>query len=272
MCPVPNCGRNHNILHLVQDKLTVDNSVNVEVTVSPSPAADSETESHRDAATGTPGRTVYMPTVEVTVNGVHAHAMLDSCSTDFFVMESLASHLNLTGKTCNYILNTIAGSEKRHSCVVEAEIGSIDRNFVQVVNNSMVVPTVPSKGAEKHIDIQNYHHLCDISLSPVPVGAQVDLLIGQNNPNLILPRDMRFSHECPSKPYATKSVFGWCLNGFVGNEDGIKTICTHFLQTDSKLERLWRIEVSDFDESGLAIEDRKVSSRWNSKIERIDGH
>ena len=78
----------------------------------------------------------------------------------------------------------MAGSEKRHSCVVEAEIGSIDRNFVQVVNNLMVVPTVPSKGAEKHIDIQNYPHLCDISLSPVPVGAQVDLLIGQNNPNI----------------------------------------------------------------------------------------
>ena len=186
----------------------------------------------------------------VTVNGVCAYAMLDSCSTDSFVTESLASHLNLTGKTCNYVFNTMAGSEKRHSCVVEAKIGSIDRNFVQVVNNLMEVPTVPSEGAEKNIDIQNHPHLCDISLSPTPVGAQVDLLIGHNNPNLILPRDVRFSHECPGEPYVRKSVFGWCLNGFVGNEDDIKDISSHVVQTDPNLERLWRIEVSDFDKSG----------------------
>ena len=273
VCPVPNCGRKYSkFLHLVKDKQTVDNSVNAEVTVSPSPAADSETESHSYAASSARGRTVYLPTVAIMVNGVRAYAMLDSCSTDSVVTESLASRLNLTGKTCNYVLNTMAGSEKRHSCVVEAEIGSIDRNFVQVVNNLMVVPTVPSKGADKHIDVQNYPHLCDISLSPVPVGAQVDLLIGQNNPNLILPRDVRFNHECPSEPYATKSVFGWCLNGFVGNKDDIKEISSHFVQTDPNLERLWRIEVSDFDESGLSIEDQKVLSLWDNKIERIDGH
>ena len=163
----------------------------------------------------------------------------------------------------------MAGCEKRHSCVVEAEIGYIDRNFVQVVNNLMLVPTVPSKGAEKHIDIQNYPHLCDISLSPVPIGAQVDMLIGQNNPNMILSRDVRFNNECRSEPYAKKSVFCWCLSGFVGNEDYIKEISSHFVQTDTNLERLWCIEVSDCDESGLSIEDWKVLSLWDSKMSAL---
>ena len=124
----------------------------------------------------------------------------------------------------------MASSEKRCPCVVEAETVSIDRKFVQVVNNFKVNRIVTSKFAEKHIDIQNYPHLRDISLSPVPLGVQVVLVIALTIPIWFFHVMCWFNHECSSDVYATGSVFGWGFNGFVGEEG---EIFPHFVQTDT---------------------------------------
>ena len=218
------------------------------------------------------GRTVYLPTVAVEVNGVHVYAMLDNCSTDSFITKSLASRLQLRGEACNYVLNTVAGSKNKKSSVVEASVASTEGSFQQDISNLVVVPRIPSRYVTRHVDISEYPHLTDLALSPVAVGSQVDLLIGQDNPDMIWPRDVRFNPECPKDPYATKSVFGWCLNGLVGNNGDMREISSHFIQTECNVEKLWKIECQDFDDTGYSMEDQKVLALWDQEIKRVDGH
>ena len=285
-CSVPNCGLKHSkFLHVARENRFSSESASTSVNPASSShnnqngassnlvVSDTELSSVNCGASSTRrGRTVYLPTVAVEVNGVQVYAMLDNCSTDSFITESLASRLQLRGEACDYVLNTVAGSENKKSSVVEASVASTDGSFQQDISNLVVVPRIPSRYVPRHVDISEYPHLTDLALSPVPVGSQVDLLIGQDNPDMICPRDVRFNPECPKDPYATKSVFGWCLNGLVGNNGDIREISSHFIQTECNVEKLWTIECQDFDDTGYSMEDQKVLALWDQEIKRVEGH
>ena len=69
-------------------------------------------------------------------------------------------------------------------------------------------------------------HLSDITLPDVDT-KEVHLLIGQDNPSLLIPKEVRVGGI--GAPYAARTILGWILNGPVGTEP-FKPVTSHFCQ------------------------------------------
>ena len=61
------------------------------------------------------------------------------------------------------------------------------------------------------IDISRYKHLQNLSFPSYNDSQSVDMLIGQDNSEVLLPLDIRKGDV--GEPFATRSCLGWCLNG-----------------------------------------------------------
>ena len=62
-------------------------------------------------------------------------------------------------------------------------------------------------------DVNRWSHLSGIQ-DPERIKAEVELLTGQDVPEALEPSEMRTC--CGNGPYATKTKFGWTLNGPLG--------------------------------------------------------
>ena len=267
-CSVPNCNRKHSkFLHL--GKITTLETVDTlpDETSRFTRAASNSSENVDSGATGAFGGTVYLPIVPIKANGVKTFALLDSGSTNSFVTEEFATKLGLEGEPRNYVLNTVAARHNMVSNIVHLDLSSIDDTFSQKTTKFLVVPDIPSKSAPKRVNLSKFPHLKGVRLSYVPEGAEISVLIGQDCPNIIAPRDVRYNPHSLSDPFATKSVFGWCLNGPVGDADCVE-VSANFIDLD-RAETLWSEDSFDTDERGHSIEDLKVLSLWDEQVDRI---
>lgn len=260
------CGRKHSrFIHIdspngvddVSNKSEVSGNINDNVTV---------------ASTNAFGSTVYLPIVHVMVNGVRVLGLLDTGSTNTFITESLARKLQLKGKTHSFVMNTVSDCRHADSVSVSATLSNSDGSFVQDVSNILVVQNIPARYPSVKIDVQKYSHLQNISIPDIQPNSQVDLLIGMDNSDILIPLEVRQGRKTRNEPYATRSVFGWALNGLMGNCISSRNVCTNFVQLESQIDRLWDQSSSDVDELGLSVEDQEVLDLWDSNVARDGNH
>ena len=262
VCPVPNCQRRHSKF------------IHIDPSPKNNPASD---EDHLNVAgsgsTCAFGSNVYLPIIPVLVNGRRANALLDKGSTNTFVTKSLAKELGLTGKSHSYILKTVSHAEKTESQIVNVVVTSCDNTYTQMLNNVLVVSEIPAKLPPFDIDVSQYPHLSDILFPPVNKGSKVvDLLIGMDNPNLLLPLDVRYNPQCMKQIHATRHLLGWVINGFDG-DSSIKEISSHFIMLEDKIDKLWDIEYNFVDDRKFSVEDSsEVLLLWQHNIKRVNGH
>ena len=219
------------------------------------------------------GSTVFLPIVPVTVNGRHALALLDTGSTNTFLSEHLAEQLGLEGSRHKYTMSTMSamGASVSSKCV-SINVASTDGAFCQQIHNVLVVPSIPARYPPVSVDIAQYSHLSDIPIPHITPGERVDLLIGMDNSQLLIPLEYRRSSHTPSEPFAARSVFGWCLNGSI-SVGSISDMQIYFTQVESRLESLWHIENHDLDDDVCSLDDKKVIDLWDREICRDDdGH
>jgi len=106
------------------------------------------------------------------------------------------------------------------------------------------------------------------------------LLIGQDTPEALMPLEVRRAEPGSSAPYATRTRFGWTLNGPLSRQQGKRRVTNSFVQSDVKLERqierFWRLDtVADAVdvETQMSVNDRKALSIWRDSIRHCDnGH
>ena len=115
------------------------------------------------------------------------------------------------------------------------------------------------------------HILADTPLSPIGKGTPVEVAIGMDNSHLLLPLEVRYNAKSLNEPYATRSVFGWALQGHLGYST-LSEITSNFIQLEHKLDRMWEIENDDFDDKLHSVEDRKVVELWDREIKHENGH
>ena len=212
------CNLNHSTYTHVDDVI-VNKDVAVDVnTVMPSQMQTTNsagTAVTNSCADDTPSSDyTFMPTVSVVVNESYkTHALLDSDSTNSFITSEVVKSLGLSVKTVIYKHSTVdTPCITTSTKVVSFILYSLDGSKSLTMSNVFVVEEVPYTYSFCR-DLSIYPHLSDIPISPLHPPAKVDLLIGQDNSEALVP--LQFLKGNPGNPFAVLTKFGWTLNSVV---------------------------------------------------------
>ena len=209
------CNLNHSTYTHVDDVI-VNKDVDVN-TVTPVdiPTNSSGTTLASNSADVTPSSDyTFMPTVSVVVNeSYNTHALLDSGSTNSFITSDAVKCLALSGKTDIYKCSTVDTKCMTTSTkVVDFILYSLDSSKSLTMSNVFVMEEVPYTYSPCR-DLSIYPHLSDVPISPVYPPAKVDLLIGQDNSEALVPLQVLKGN--PGDPFGVLTKFGWTLNSVV---------------------------------------------------------
>ena len=211
------CSLNHST-YIHVDDVIVNKDVDVDVnTVTPVdiPTNSSGTTLASNNADDTPSSDyTFMSTVSVVVNESYkTHAILDSDSTNSFITSHAVTSLGLSSKTVIYKHSTVDTPCMTTSTkVVNIILYSLDGSKSLTMSNVFVVEEVPYTYSSCR-DLSAYPHLSNIPISPVHPPAKVDLLIGQDNSEALVPLQVLKGN--PGDPFAVLTKFGYSLNGVV---------------------------------------------------------
>ncbi|XP_011672748.2 uncharacterized protein LOC100889831 [Strongylocentrotus purpuratus] len=277
VCSVYGCNRKHTkFLH--QQKPEQPQQAQEEA-VSPSPE---KIESH---VTGAGNMKVLLPIVPVWVYaagsniGVETLALLDSGSTSTFCTKKLAARVKASGLSSIVSVSTLerANSELQTSVVslkVAAKSSSRMVNLPKVYTKTDI--NINPDHMLKKEDVDKLQHLTDVDF-PSTTKLQVDLLIGQDYPELICPLEIRRGE--PRDPYAVRTVLGWTLNGPVQSDGRRMAVTSHYISDEISLEdqcklfwSLEGIETLHCDAKGMSVKDREVLKLWEDNVVMNGGH
>ena len=239
------CSLNHST-YIHVDDVIVNKDVDVDVnTVTPVdiPTNSSGTTLASNSADDTPSSDyTFMSTVSVVVNESYkTHALLDSDSTNSFITSHAVTSLGLSSKTVIYKHSTVDTPCMTTSTkVVNIILYSLDSSKSLTMSNVFVVEEVPYTYSPCR-DLSVYPHLSDIPISPVHPPAKVDILIGQDNSEALVPLQVLKGN--PGDPFSVLTKFGWTLNSVVpGSSPDCVSLCvvSNFAHTsiDAKVEVL----------------------------------
>ena len=246
-CPADICCKKCSLSHSTYihvDDVIVNKDVDVN-TVTPVdiPTNSSGTTLASNSADDTPSSDyTFMPTVSVVVNESYkTHALLDSGSTNSFITSDAVKCLALSGKTVTHKRSTVDTLCMTTSTkVVNFILYSLDGSKSLTMSNVFVVEEVPYTYSPCR-DLSAYPHLSDIPISPVHPPAKVDILIGQDNSEALVPLQVLKGN--PGDPFSVLTKFGWTLNSVVpgSSPDCVSlAIVSNFVHTsiDAKVEVL----------------------------------
>ena len=212
------CSLNHST-YIHVDDVIVNKDVDVDVnTAMPSQMQtinSADTAVANSSADDTPSSDyTFMSTVSVVVNESYkTHALLDSGSTNSFITSDAVKCLGLSGKTVIHRHPTVDTPCMTTSTkVVNFILYSLDGSKSLTMSNVFVVEEVPYTYSSCR-DLSAYPHLSNIPISPVHPPAKVDLLIGQDNSEALVPLQVLKGN--PGDPFAVLTKFGYSLNGVV---------------------------------------------------------
>ena len=216
---------------------------------------------------------VYMPVVAVNVNGVcQACSLLDTASSSSFCTRQLLDALNLKGTPITYSLNTLGNSQEVQSNVVNLTLTSLDGQENLQISNVYVVDSIPFESACPEPGA--YSHLRGLRL--VAGGQNVNLLLGQDNAEALMPMEVR--RGIKGEPYACRTLFGWSVNG-PNRVDGPASsrVISQFISTSSlevKVQRLWELENDGLYDSNVALsqDDKRVIELWDESCKLVNNH
>ena len=214
-----------------------------------------------------------LPIVPVKVKGrgkdviVSMYALLDSGSTSSWCSESLAKRLGVVGSCVQVSLSTIETDSIPLSCRrVNLEV--IDMAEVNMVELPEVLTkdklNVSTDCVSSQDDVDRWPHLSNIKV-PKVIRSEVELLIGHDVPEALEPCEVR---SCRGKGlYATKTKFGWTLNGPLGRHSCFEEHYVNFIRADEELDGMFQQFMNlEFSESvsdptfALSCQDEKVLS------------
>ena len=178
------------------------------------------------------GDRVYLPLVTVLVNGHEpAVALLDTGSTNTLITDSLASKSELQGESVSYCPSTRGSDVNLMIEHVTFDVSPLNDNVTCNVPNDCVVTDIPSDVAADGSSADDYTHL---------TNAKVDLLIGQDQPDLLVPLEICRSVNKAGQLCATRTELGWALQWAVDEQIGCKAcIMTNDIESETESTLSW---------------------------------
>ncbi|KAK6196226.1 hypothetical protein SNE40_001491 [Patella caerulea] len=213
-----------------------------------------------------------LPLVPVIVNGSYkTHALVDSGATDSFCTQRLLNYFagKLDVIKARFPLDTVTGvCTKNKNVVKRLSLSSPSNGDTLQMFNLAVIDHIPVNNAK--IDVSLYPHLQDIPGLCLGGNVNVDVIIGQDHSEALLPLDVVSDKK--GKPFACKYLLGWAVSGSVNlpSVTPHKAICNFIssshvpyrTSTSSKspqnLDLLWNEELQDLNDSCLSVDDKFV--------------
>ena len=215
---------------------------------------------------------VFIPIVEVIVNGTkRIRAALDTCSTATFCTRELVEALGLQGVHTSFSLDTLNGISNQSSELVTLNISK--GSEATVISGVKIVDRIPI--AAPRIDVSEYPHLADIDLSANLDCDRVDLLIGQDCADALIPLAVKKGK--PGEPFGVLYKFGWTLNGCISSELSNLTVVCNFVSVrtmpdlQADLSKLWALE-RDVEKAEMSLEEKRVIKYWDDHCVVENGH
>ena len=259
VCDVVGCGKKHSKFLHINPSRNVPNNVGI-------------TNGVTNASTDVDDQRVFMPIVQVHVNGSHqTGALLDSASSSTFCTRKLADCLGLSGQVKEFTLNTLNKSnESIHSEIVNFHVFSADGRESLNLGNVIVVDRIPVRST--HGDLSVYKHLHDLPLSGC--SAEVQILIGQDHAEALAPLELRRGSK--GEPFAVRTLLGWTLHGPASVVNTVsRKIVSHFISASTcvghDINTLWNIENSGIEDLSWSVEDKKVVELWDRECKLVEG-
>lgn len=219
-----------------------------------------------------------LPVVSVKVKAtqggpeIQTYALLDSGSTTTFCTTTLAQRLGVKGEDTQLSLSTLSKQEEETATTaVGLTITPVDgraRITMPVVFTTKRLPVHRSSVAQA-TDVSRYHHLRELNIPRSPL-EDITLLIGQDNGDLLVPRDVRVGD--PGEPYAVRTILGWTVAGCLTGQTTHHTCA--LISTPpppEQLERLWTLEREPY-QPPVSTLDREVAAMWTSQAQREGPH
>ncbi len=208
---------------------------------------------------------------------VETYAFLDSGSNTSFCTETLLKQLKISGSATNLSLTTIQGENVPVQCsLVSLEVSDLNAtNHVDLpaVYSRPSLPISPD-AIGKEEDVHRWPHLKGLSLPEI--DSEIGLLIGSDVPEALQPIEVRPSEN--GGPFATRTVFGWVLNGPLGRNKS-KIATANFVQSSDALERQFHDFCNrEFNDSNYEVEpsmsqnDKKALKIMENSIKLHNGH
>ena len=119
----------------------------------------------------------------------------------------------LKGQSIKCSLNTVGMNKPIHTKYVMSNVDSLVNDETFAINHVLVVPDIPAESPPGELTLSDYPYLVDVSFGPLAVGTMADLLIANDNPDLLVPLDVRRTRCEVRQPYATLTRLGWVLQG-----------------------------------------------------------
>ncbi len=221
---------------------------------------------------------IALPIVAVKVKSKSGHksvetfALLDSGSSHTFCSQSLINELGLSGRKETLSLTTLEKKDSVSNCevITNLEITNLEESSfakLPIVISRPNLPINPENLASQH-DVSGFPHLAGVRL-PVASSREVKLLIGLDNPDLLMPLNIIKGKQ--GQPWACQTKLGWTLNGPVGKSRSSRSATSHFVnisneQLSTQMEQFWKIDTSGIfdDKLALSINDKKVMDVWDN--------
>jgi hypothetical protein len=209
---------------------------------------------------------------------VATYALLDPGSTHSYCSDELARQLKLTGQEVITPVSTVNEERK----LVKGKLVSFqltDANETTIVDASNVMAKeglcINTGLMATTEDVKKWAHLQEVPIVILP-DAKVNILIGQDMPDVLLPRAVKKGPA--GAPFAVHTLLGWALNGPMrSTPSSTPEVCTHFAECDVKLdamvERFWKLDGETVDDERTRSHmDDKVVQLWEQEIARENNH
>ena len=183
-----------------------------------------------------------LPIVPVMAKNPETHAelctyaLLDSGSTNSFCSYELVQQLGLKGVEVSLSLTTLEKADSPvKTSAVSVEVCELHGGEGLALPTVYVRESLPVSVQNKAIpgDVGQWPHLRGVDIPEVS-ASNVTLLIGQDSPEALIPLEVRRGEVGSNAPYATRTVFGWTLNGPLGRVlKGQQLVHANFIQSEA---------------------------------------
>ena len=219
--------------------------------------------------------------VKVRVKGQEAnvltYAFLDVGSNASFCTEDLLKKLNVTGEKANLSLTTLQNKNEPIKCsLVNLEVSDLRESATVELPMVYSRPSLPvsTDTISTQEDLNRWLYLKGIEIPSI--NAEIGLLIGSDAPRVLQPIEVRQSKH--GGPYATRTIFGWTLNGPLGRKQP-KIPVANFVETSADLtkrfEDFCNLEFNDSSyepKMSMSQNDQRALSIMENTVKLSDGH
>lgn len=267
-CAKDGCGKSHHKLLHSDPPVTQTEPTERRQTEVAACATEPE-EPHRSSS-----RHAYLKIAPIELIGpkarISTYALLDDGSTCTFVEESITELLGVDGPTDTLWIRDANGGEVRHdnSKLVNIRIKGRNETSEHILRDAQTIKKMDfTSQAISRRELEDCSHLYAIEENLVYNRAQPKVVIGQNNWNLIVSREVREGRN--DQPVASLTHLGWVLHGCRYAEGEPEGAFCGYVESSRRSDDMEEMMKNFFKLESLGIEEKKPASDPEQRALRI---